>query len=84
MKIKVKLFAMLQDLLPPGSKDQMMELEVPEGSTPTYVIERLKIPEGMAHLVMLDGYHLLPDERHSRAIQPDEVLAIFPPIAGGW
>ena len=32
---------------------------------------------------MINGYHLLPDEVENRVLKPGEVLAIFPPIAGG-
>lgn len=83
MIVKVKLFAMLKKHLPEGTKGETMELEMPEGATPQQVIDRLEIPKGMAHLAMLDGYHLLPDERTGRSIKPGETLAIFPPIAGG-
>ena len=83
MKIKVRLFANLRAKLPAGNDGQEAEVEVPEGATPEVVIAQLEIPPEMAHLVMIDGYHLLPEERTSRTIQPGEVLAIFPPIAGG-
>ena len=83
MVITVKLFAMLRDKLPPDSKNYEMEMEVPDDATAQYVVDKLEIPAQMAHLVMIDGYHLLPEERTSRTIQPGEVLAIFPPIAGG-
>ncbi|MEE8435487.1 MAG: MoaD/ThiS family protein, partial [bacterium] len=58
-------------------------LEVEEGTRPVDLIQRFEIPREMAHLVMIDGYHLLPDEVENRVLQPGEVLAIFPPIAGG-
>lgn len=83
MIIKVKLFAQLREKLPPESDGREIVLETQEGTTPQQVIDRLKIPRQLAHLVMIDGYHLLPDEIQTRSILPGETLAIFPPIAGG-
>lgn len=83
MIIKLKLFAMLQDRLPPGSKDHTMELEVPAGATPAQVVTQMQIPEEMAHLVLLDGRHLTREEREHMALHEGDVLSIFPPIAGG-
>lgn len=83
MIVKVRLYAVLKDRLPPGTKGEEMELDLPEGTTPKQVIERLEIPPPLAHLVMLDGYHLLPDEVRNRPILKGEVLSIFPPVAGG-
>jgi molybdopterin converting factor small subunit len=81
--VKVKLFAMLRSLLPPDSNGEDVDLELPDGATAQDVIERLAIPKEMAHLVMIDGYHVLPRERAQRQLRPGEVLAIFPPVAGG-
>ena len=83
MIVKVKLFAMLRSHLPPGSDGESVELDVKEGATALNIVETLEIPPQMAHLVMLDGYHLLPEEIQYRPIKPGEVLSIFPPVAGG-
>ena len=83
MKITLKLFMMLRDNLPPGNDGEKVELEVEEGTRPVDIIKKYEIPREMAHLVMVDGYHLLPEEIEHRALKPGEVLAIFPPIAGG-
>ena len=83
MQITVKLFASLAGHLPPGSSRHQAALEIPEGTTPQDVIERLNVPERMAHLVMIDGVYLSPDDRTARVLQEGEQLAIFPPVAGG-
>lgn len=83
MKVKVKLFAMLRDKLPADSNGEDTELEVNDGATAEQIILRLDIPPQLAHLVMIDGYHLLPDEIKTRGLKPGETLAIFPPVAGG-
>lgn len=83
MIVKVRLFASLRSLLPEDSNGEEMELEMAEGATPEEIIRRMEIPAQLAHLVMVDGYHLLPEERRNRHLKPGEVLSIFPPIAGG-
>ena len=83
MIVRVKLFAVLRNMLPPDSNGEWLELELPEGTTPRQIIDQLEIPEHLAHLVMVDGFHLLPDEVQNRGLKPGEVVAIFPPIMGG-
>jgi len=83
MMIRVKLFAMLEDKLPPGSEDNTGRLDVPEGTTTRQVVDLLRIPLSMATLAMVDGVHLTPGEFQRRPLREGETLAIFPPIAGG-
>ena len=83
MHIYVKLFAMLEGKLPPGSHDHTMDMDVAPGTTPRDIIGKLAIPPAMAHLVLLDGVHLLPADIQERHLREGETLSIFPPIAGG-
>ena len=83
MKITVKLFASLAKHLPPEAQGNIVQIEVPEGTTPLDVVQRLQVPEKMAHLVVLNGVYVAPEERGSRALEEGEELAIFPPVAGG-
>jgi molybdopterin converting factor small subunit len=83
MRIKLKLFATLETLLPPGAQDHTIELELAEGTCPRAVIERMRIPPALAKLVMVDGFHLTPAEVEGRVLREGETVAIFPPIAGG-
>jgi len=83
MQITVKLFASLSGHLPPGSSRHQAALEMAEGTTPYDVIKHLNVPERMAHLVMIDGVYVAPEDRRARALKEGEQLAIFPPVAGG-
>lgn len=74
---------MLEDLLPPGSVDHTMDLELPAAATARQIIEQMKIPPALAHLVMVDGSHLTPAEIDHRPLHEGETVSIFPPIAGG-
>ena len=83
MRIYVKLFAVLENRLPPGTKDHTLEMDVGAGTTARQIIESLQIPPALANLVLIDGVHLLKQEVDSRILKEGESVSIFPPIAGG-
>lgn len=83
MKITLKLFATLGDLLPDGARANAAEVEVDDKATPHQVIDQFKVPRGMAHLVLLNGVYVDKEQRDELVIKPDDVLAVWPPVAGG-
>jgi molybdopterin converting factor small subunit len=83
MKITVKLFALLEDYLPAGAKDNEVALDVADGTTAAAIVKRLNLPAELCHLVLVNGNYLEPGQRASRPLATGDVLAIWPPIAGG-
>ncbi|MCZ8250889.1 MAG: MoaD/ThiS family protein [Hylemonella sp.] len=84
MKITFKLYASLTDYLPPQARgDNQVALEVPEGATIAQVAEPYGLPHKLVHLVLVNGVYVPPAERATRALKEGDVLAIWPPIAGG-
>lgn len=84
VRITFKLFATLQDYLPPEAKrTNAMSLELDAGSTPQHLIERFALPQKLCHLVLIDGHFIPPAERATRQLRDGETLAIWPPVAGG-
>lgn len=84
MRITFKLYASLTDHLPPDRRPgNAIELEVAEGATVAEVIAPFNLPHKLVHLVLINGVFVPPEERTRRALKPDDVLAIWPPIAGG-
>ena len=84
MRITFKLFATLQDYLPPeGKKTNALTLELQEGTTVAQVVERFSLPQKLVHLVLIDGNFVPPAERDGRALREGETLAIWPPVGGG-
>lgn len=83
MKITVKLFATLSELLPPDAQANTVELEVPEHTTPDDIIDRFNVPCRMAHLVLRNGVFIKPEERGRPLLRDGDTVAIWPPIAGG-
>ncbi|MEJ2344597.1 MAG: MoaD/ThiS family protein [Gammaproteobacteria bacterium] len=83
MKVTVKLFATLSDLLPPETRDNAVELEVPADITPNAVIDQFRVPRKLAHLVLRNGIYIEPEQRDQPLFEDGDVIAIWPPIAGG-
>jgi len=84
MNITLKLYATLSDYLPAEArKTNQLPMQVAEGTTPMDVIGPLQMPEKLVHLVLINGHYVPPAARASRALQEGDVLAIWPPIAGG-
>lgn len=83
MRITFKLFATLGDYLPPGAKFNQMELDVEPDTTVQTVVERFGLPQKLVHLVLVNGHYIKPEDRPIHRLKAGDVLAIWPPIAGG-
>ena len=84
MKITLKLFASLTDYLPESSRyTNIVELEVVESATIGQIIETHQLPPKLVHLVLVNGKYIEPEKRASHGLIEGDVLAIWPPIAGG-
>ncbi len=83
MKIILKLFASLDHYLPKGTQGNVIELEVGTSATPNQIIDQHKIPRQQAHLVTRNGIYVPPEARDELVLEPDDELAIWPPVAGG-
>jgi len=84
MKITLKLFAMLTDYLPVQARESnLVDLEVPADASISQIIEPFGLPPKLVHLVLVNGTYVEPGDRLSRTLKDGDVLAIWPPIAGG-
>jgi len=84
MKITLKLFATLTDYLPAASRyTNIVELDVAHGATILQVIDPYGLPAALVHLVLVNGKYIAPEDRPTHALVEGDVLAIWPPIAGG-
>lgn len=83
MEITFKLFATLTDYLPSNRVDNAVHLQVKDGSTVQQIIDQFHLPEKLTHLVLVNGVYVDPADRSTKVLISDDVLAIWPPIAGG-
>jgi len=83
MRVAFKLFASLTDYLPPERDGNRIELDVDEGITVSELIARFRVPEGRAHLVLVNGHFVPPAARAAHRLGDGDELAVWPPIAGG-
>jgi len=84
MDITFKLFATLTDYLPPAARrSNVLNMEVDDGLTIAQIIEPFGMPEKLVHLVLVNGTYIAPEDRATKALKDGDVLAIWPPIAGG-
>jgi sulfur carrier protein ThiS len=84
MHLTFKLYASLTQHLPADARrSNQIPLEVPDGTPIAKIIEPFGLPERLVHLVLVNGVYVPPAERLSYVPKDGDVLAIWPPIAGG-
>ena len=82
MKITLKLYATLRDYLP---VDQLgvADLQLDDAGTVPDALAAVGVPLSQAHIVLLNGRHVLRPDIPTRALRDGDVLAVFPAIGGG-
>ena len=84
MQITFKLFAGLTDYLPAEfRRGNQMALEVAADAAIAQVIEPFRMPPHLVHIVLVNGVYVAPADRATRTLVEGDVLAIWPPVAGG-
>ena len=83
MRITFKLYAGLEAYLPPGSRNNAINAEIEAGASAHTVLQYFNVPRERAHLMLLNGVYLKASERDARVLQEGDVLAVWPPVAGG-
>jgi sulfur carrier protein ThiS len=84
MHITFKLFATLTDYLPADARrSNLVALEVADDATIAQIIAPFGMPDKLVHLVLVNGTFIPPEDRATKTLVEGDVLAIWPPIAGG-
>jgi molybdopterin synthase sulfur carrier subunit len=84
MNITFKLFATLTDYLPPEARrSNQVTLDVEQESSISQIIEPFGMPPKLVHLVLVNGKYIKPEDRAITTLAEGDVLAIWPPVAGG-
>jgi sulfur carrier protein ThiS len=84
IRVTLKLYASLTQYLPEAfRRDHAMSMEVDAEATIEQIIAPLGMPPALVRLVLLDGVFVPPSQRASTRFADGDVLAIWPPVAGG-
>ena len=77
MQITLKLYASLTGKLPNGANRHAVQVTVPADATVNTIVDQFNVPRPMAHLVLLNGVYLHPEERDRRdKLKEGDTLAI--------
>jgi sulfur carrier protein ThiS len=84
VRMTLKLYASLTRFLPDAfRKSHAMPMVVDASATIESIIAPLGMPPGLVKLVVLNGVFVPPSQRPMTRFTDGDVLAIWPPIAGG-
>jgi len=81
--IALKLYASLTEFFPERVKNNKVEIKLPQGTSVAEVLSNFRIPSERAHLVLINGVYIPPEERQGKCLLEKDVLAVWPPVAGG-
>lgn len=84
MTVEVRLFASLRERLPDAPRGRG-RLTLADGASLQDLLDRLEIPERAAQMVLVNGVQTRRGrpERAAHPLAEGDVVAIFPPLAGG-
>ena len=83
MNINIEFYASLMKYLPPGKSRFRREVKVDDGLLLDRLIEQFHIPPQMAHIVLVNGHFVAVEQRAERVLVENDVVSIWPPVAGG-
>ena len=84
IRVTLKLYATLGQYLPRGGhRSDEVALEVPESATLADITGRFGVPPASCFLVLVNGVFLPPGERPTAHFAAGDIIAIWPPVAGG-
>ena len=83
MQVQLELYASLMRFLPPQAVRHRVTVEVEPGGSVQALLERYQVPFKQAHLVLRNGVFLYPEERGRTLLEEGDVIAAWPPVAGG-
>lgn len=77
------MYASLTQYLPPEADRNIVAIEIPDELSVHELIARYHVPRESAHLILINGLYVEPEQRDTPIFQDGDVLAIWPPVAGG-
>jgi len=82
--VTLKLYASLTQYLPEAfRRSHALPMEVDPTATIDSIVAPLGMPAALVKLVVLNGVFVPPSQRATKRFVDGDVLAIWPPVAGG-
>ena len=83
MRITLKLYATLAEYLPAGATNNSITIDLPPPASPHHALDLNGVPRARAHLLLVNGTYIPPEQRDDGSLQEGDVVAAWPPVAGG-
>lgn len=83
MKIAIEFYASLMKYLPPGNSRFKREIRVDEGLALQKLIDQYHISKAEAHIVLVNGHFVALEDRAEYKLKENDVISVWPPVAGG-
>lgn len=84
MQVTIKLYASLSDYLPSDARrEHSVSMEFSDSATLSQVVDSMRLPGDLVHLVLLNGVYVEPEARAETRLSDGDAVAVWPPIAGG-
>ncbi len=83
VSITFKLFASLTRYLPPAAVRNIVQIEIAATASVYDVLDSYHVPRESAHLVLINGVYILPEDRARPIFAEGDAFAVWPPVAGG-
>ena len=64
-------------------EEAIVELDVSPATSVIEVVHQFNLPLHLVHLVLVNGKYIKPEDRNTHLLFENDVLAIWPPVAGG-
>jgi len=82
--VTVKLYASLAAHLPAEARSTNAHpIQVAVDSSLAQVLAPYALPSELTKLVLVNGRYVEPEDRSSHILEAGDVIAVWPPIAGG-
>ena len=77
------MYASLAKYLPSDAERNIVKIEVESDVTVFKLLAIYKVPADSVHLVLVNGIYIEPEDRDKPLFKEGDVLALWPPVAGG-
>lgn len=84
IRVTLKLYAGLAQYLPQtGRRSDEVAVDIAASATLADIVGRFGVPPASCFLVLVNGVFLPPGERPTAHFAAGDIIAIWPPVAGG-